>query len=77
MNTEQVTINPFTVTAVLLLCRAKCPDTVQCMKRFINLQRYYSDDYESDPDLHTVTTLVSFINLKDFKSTFCYTCSQC
>lgn len=27
------------------------------------MQRYYSDDYESDPDLHTVTTLVSFINL--------------
>lgn len=36
MNTEQVTVNPFTVTAVLLLCRSKCPDTVQCMKRFIN-----------------------------------------
>ena len=25
----------------------------------MNFQRYNSDDYESDPDLHTVTTLVS------------------
>ncbi|XP_061181859.1 IQ domain-containing protein E-like isoform X4 [Saccostrea echinata] len=34
---------------------AHCCDAVDAVK----LQKYHSDDYESDPDIHTVTTLVS------------------